>query len=55
METMEKMKTIYLVPHSHYDVVWAFTKEDYYCINEMILLNAVLMTRESEFKFLVGI
>ena len=53
METMEKMKTIYLVPHSHYDVVWAFTKEDYYCINEMILLNAVLMTRESEFKFLV--
>ncbi|MBE9571654.1 MAG: glycoside hydrolase, partial [Proteobacteria bacterium] len=47
------MKTIYLVPHSHYDVVWAFDKEDYYFINEMILINAVLMTKESEFKFLV--
>ena len=47
------MKTIYLVPHSHYDVVWAFSKEDYYFINDMILKDAVKMTKESDFKFLI--
>ncbi|MBM3141455.1 MAG: glycoside hydrolase [Chloroflexi bacterium] len=53
IEAMNEMKTIYLVPHSHYDVVWAFTKEDYYFINEMILTNAVKMIKESDFKFLI--
>ncbi len=28
------MRTIYLVPLTHYDVVWAFTKEEYFQINE---------------------
>lgn len=47
------MKTIYLVPHSHYDVVWAFTKEDYMFINEFILEKAIGMIEEKGFKFLI--
>lgn len=47
------MKTIYLVPHSHYDVVWAFNKEDYLYINEFILKKAVQMIKNEGFKFLV--
>jgi len=53
METLRKMKTIYLVPHSHYDVVWAFNKEDYYAINDLILKDVIKMIKKSEFKFLV--
>jgi alpha-mannosidase len=53
IDAMDGMKTIYLVPHSHYDVVWAFTKEDYYFINETILTNVVKMIKESDFKFLI--
>jgi len=46
------MQTIYLVPHSHYDVAWAFTKEDYLEINEDILQQAVeLMKKYKEYKF----
>ena len=46
------MQTIYLVPHSHYDVAWAFTKEDYLEINENILQQAVeLMKKYEEYKF----
>ena len=46
------MKTIYLVPHSHYDVAWAFTKEDYFKINEGILQRAIeLMKKYGEYKF----
>jgi len=46
------MQTIYLVPHSHYDVAWAFTKEDYLQINETILQQAVdLMKKYPEYKF----
>jgi alpha-mannosidase len=53
-EVMEReKKTIYLVPHSHYDVVWAFNKEDYYHINEIILRDAVEMIESSDFRFLV--
>ncbi|MFQ5752947.1 MAG: glycoside hydrolase, partial [bacterium] len=48
-----KMKTIYLIPHSHYDVVWAFNKEDYLNINETILTYAVDMIKNSGFKFLI--
>lgn len=47
------MKTIYLIPHSHYDVVWAFNKEDYLNINETILTYAMKMIKESGFKFLI--
>ncbi|MFQ5753238.1 MAG: hypothetical protein ACE5HI_14695 [bacterium] len=47
------MKTIYLVPHSHYDIVWAFNKEDYLYINEFILQKAVKMIKDKSFKFLV--
>lgn len=31
------MQTIYLTPHTHYDAAWAFTKEEYFQINERIL------------------
>jgi alpha-mannosidase len=50
---MENKKTIYVTPHSHYDVVWAFTKEDYLHINEVILKDAVEMIKNSDFRFLV--
>ena len=47
------MKTIYLVPHSHYDVAWAFSKEDYLNIHEMVLEKAIEMIKDSDFRFLV--
>jgi alpha-mannosidase len=50
---MEKRKKIYLTPHSHYDVVWAFTKDDYYHINEIILKDAVEMIKSRDFRFLI--
>ena len=48
---MDKMRTIYLVPHTHYDVAWAFSKEDYLKINEEILEEVLRIMRSSEFKF----
>ncbi|MBE9482051.1 MAG: glycoside hydrolase [Chloroflexi bacterium] len=45
------MQTIYLVPHTHYDVAWAFTKEEYLNINEIILEEALRMMENSDFKF----
>jgi alpha-mannosidase len=48
------MHTIYLVPHSHYDAVWAFTKEDYLYINiEQILKQAVDLMEKSDYRFLI--
>ena len=48
------MKKIYVVPHSHYDVVWAFTKEDYLQIYLFILKRALgMMERCKEFTFLI--
>lgn len=48
------MKTIYLVPHSHYDAVWAFTKEDYFFINiEKILKPAIDMMADPGYRFLI--
>lgn len=44
---------IYLIPLSHYDVVWVFNKEDYLRIHEMILRIAVRMIREEGFKFII--
>ncbi len=45
--------TIYLVPHSHYDVVWAFNQEDYLHIHEIILKKALQMIKDSDFRFVV--
>ncbi len=45
------MKTIYLVPHTHYDVAWAFSKEDYLKINEEILKEVMKLMEVPEFKF----
>ena len=47
------MQTIYLVPHTHYDAAWAFTKEEYLQINETILEEAARLMETSEFKFCV--
>lgn len=46
-------KTIYLVPHTHYDVAWAFNKEDYLLIFSSILIKALKMIDEGGFKFLI--
>jgi len=45
------MKTIYLVPHTHYDVAWAFSKEDYLKINEEILKEVMGLMATPEFRF----
>jgi len=45
------MRTIYLTPHTHYDAAWAFTKEEYFRINERILEEALGLMETSEFKF----
>jgi alpha-mannosidase len=47
------MKTIYLVPLAHYDVAWAFTKEDYLSMYEIILNKALEMIEISDFKFVI--
>jgi alpha-mannosidase len=48
------MHTIYLVPHSHYDAVWVFTKEDYlYITIELILKPAIDLMGKSGYKFLI--
>ena len=45
------MHLIYAVPQSHYDVVWAFTEEEYLKINEIIVQNAVDLIDQGNFKF----
>ncbi len=45
------MTTVYLVPHTHYDVAWAFSKEDYLRINEAILEQALALMKAPEFRF----
>ena len=47
------MQRIYLVPHTHYDVVWAFSKEEYLKINEAILEEALKLMEFPEFKFCI--
>lgn len=46
-------RTIFLVPHTHYDVAWAMTKEDYLNIHKKILRQALDMIQRSGFKFLI--
>lgn len=50
---MKNKITIYIVPHSHYDVVWAFNKEDYFHINEIIMIQAIDMIKKHDFRFLI--
>jgi hypothetical protein len=45
------MRTIYLTPHTHYDVAWAFSKEEYLKINEAIVDEALKLMESAEFKF----
>ncbi|MDP6100688.1 MAG: hypothetical protein QGH66_04625, partial [Dehalococcoidia bacterium] len=48
------MDIVYMVPHTHYDAVWVFTKEDYYYINiELILRQAVGLVEGSNYRFLI--
>jgi len=48
------MHTIYLVPHTHYDAVWVFTKEDYFYINIGLIINqAISLIEKSDYKFLI--
>jgi alpha-mannosidase len=45
---------IYLVPHTHYDAIWVFNKEDYYYINvEFILKQAVQLIKTTDYKFMI--
>ncbi|MGB2762564.1 MAG: glycoside hydrolase family 38 C-terminal domain-containing protein [Minisyncoccales bacterium] len=46
---------IYLVPHTHYDAVWVFTREDYFHINIDIILEKVvdLIARKKDYRFLI--
>jgi len=49
-----KSDIIYLVPHTHYDAIWAFNKEDYFYINtEIILKTAVELAKETNYKFTI--
>jgi alpha-mannosidase len=45
--------TIHLVPHTHYDVVWAFNKQDYFLIFTSIVHKALRMIEEEDFRFLI--
>jgi alpha-mannosidase len=50
----ERKDTIYLVPHTHYDAIWAFTKQDYFYINMLLILKEVAeLIEKTNFKFLV--
>ncbi|AEA47004.1 alpha-mannosidase [Archaeoglobus veneficus] len=51
----EKADVIYLVPHTHYDAIWVFTKEDYFYINIDLILKKVIEMLENtkEYKFLI--
>jgi len=46
--------TIYLVPHTHYDAIWVFTKEDYFYINIVFILKEVAeLVEKTDYKFLI--
>ena len=47
--------TIFLVPHTHYDAIWAFNREDYFYINtELIMKDAVdLVKKTADYKFTI--
>ncbi len=47
------VKKVFLVPHTHYDVVWAMTKEDYLRIHKKLLRQALDLIAAGDFRFLV--
>ena len=50
----EEKDTIYLVPHTHYDAIWVFTKEDYFYINMVSILKEVAeLIEKTDYKFLI--
>jgi alpha-mannosidase len=50
----EGVDTIYLVPHTHYDAIWVFTKENYFYINMLLILKEVAkLVETTDYKFLV--
>lgn len=52
---MDEKYVIHLVPHTHYDAIWVFTKEDYFYINIDMILKAVIkiMEKSKDYKFLI--
>ncbi len=54
-KTNKEKERIYLAPHSHYDAIWVFTKEDYFHINiDLILKKAVnLLEKQKDYRFLI--
>jgi alpha-mannosidase len=51
----EKPGMIYLVPHTHYDAIWVFTKEDYFYINIDLILRQVveLLEKNKDYRFTI--
>ncbi|MFW6194658.1 MAG: alpha-mannosidase [Halobacteriota archaeon] len=51
----EKLDKIYLVPHTHYDAMWVFTKEDYFYINIDLILKKVvdILEKYPDYKFTI--
>ena len=50
----EEKDTIYLVPHTHYDAIWVFTKENYFYINMLLILKEVVgLIEKTDYKFLI--
>ena len=47
--------TIYLVPHTHYDAIWVFTKEEYFYINIDLVFKKVVSLLDStkEYSFII--
>lgn len=42
------------MPHTHYDAIWVFNKEDYYYINiDLILKQALDLIKKTDYKFLI--
>ena len=51
---MTSSPTIYFVPHTHYDAIWVFNKNDHYYINiELILKHAIDLIKKINYKFLI--
>jgi alpha-mannosidase len=52
--SIEDDPKIFLVPHTHYDAIWVFNKEDYYYINvDLILKQALDLIKNANYKFLI--
>ncbi len=48
------MNKIYITPHTHYDAVWVFNKEDYFYINiDFILKEAVELIEKHGYRFMI--